>query len=344
MKKIRLMMWFLLLSLGLVPSLQAQEKEETQLFVDGITTQSEIYRDYRGNIVGTNGVAVRFGPTVLVANAVNIDENTGAVQAQGNISIQRENYLWRGEQVQYNLRSREIITGPFRAGFPPFFTGGDELASAPGEGTNRVYSAKNGYFTTDDIQNPSYRLRAEKLRIIPGQSLVAHNATLYLGHLPIFYFPYLHRRLDGIPNNFTFTPGYRSAYGGFLRSAYNWSLNDYLSGAIHLDGFQKRGVGIGPEIRYNAGEFGQGTLGGYYIHDLEPGSDPAGAPIKDDRNRITFSHRATLRTNLTATVVVNEQSDPYVVRDFFESQYRKNPQPKSFLDVDQLGPTGAWIC
>jgi len=33
--------------------------------------------------------------------------------------------------------------------------------------------------------------------------------------------------------------------------------------------------------------------------------------------------------------VVREQSDAYVVRDFFESEYRANPQPKSFLEIDQ---------
>ena len=43
-----------------------------------------------------------------------------------------------------------------------------------------------------------------------------------------------------------------------------------------------------------------------------------------------------MRTNLTATVVIDQQSDAYVVRDFFESRYRENPQPKSFLEVDQL--------
>ena len=149
------------------------------------------------------------------------------------------------------------------------------------------------------------------------------------------YFPYFHKRLDGVPNAFTVTPGYRSRYGAFLRSAYNWHLNDYLSGALNLDAYQKRGFGFGPDVRYDAGAFGKGSLSGYYIHDLEPGSDPNEAPIQSDRHRITFSHRATLRTNLTATVVVNEQSDAFVIRDFFESQYRANPQPKTFLELNQ---------
>jgi lipopolysaccharide assembly outer membrane protein LptD (OstA) len=109
-----------------------------------------------------------------------------------------------------------------------------------------------------------------------------------------------------------------------------------MRGAFDLDSYQKRGFGLGPVITYDAGQFGKGSLAGYYIHDLQPGSDPFGQDIRTDRQRINFSHRATLRTNLTATVVVHEQSDPWVVHDFFETEYRQNPQPKSFLEVNQL--------
>jgi LPS-assembly protein len=333
MNKIRVIHWLLVLCFGLAAGLHAQE-EETEWQVDGLTPESYAY--YDGNlIVGTNGIAVRYGPTVLVANTVRVDQKSGQAQAQGHVTIQRDTYLWKGEQVSYNLKTREMSASDFKAGFPPFFSGSETVTSQPGEGTNRVYTAEKAYVTTDDIQNPGYRIRAQRLKIIPGKSITAHNATLYLGHVPMMYFPYFHRRLDGVPNQFTFTPGYRSQYGPFLRSSYNWFLNDYLQGAVHLDAYQKRGVGFGPDFEYNLGQLGQGTLAGYYIQDLQPGSDPSDAPIREDRHRIDFSHRATLRTNLTATVVMHEQSDAYVTRDFWETQYRENPQPKSFFELNQ---------
>ncbi|MFO1501850.1 MAG: LPS assembly protein LptD [Verrucomicrobiota bacterium] len=333
MKKTPLIHILLFLCLAAMPILHAEEEEEAW-YVDGLTTESYAYEE--GNlIVGTNGIAVRYGPTVLVANSVRINQDTGEAEAEGNVSIQRDAYLWRGNSVAYNLKTRTMSATEFRAGFPPFFAGGKNLASEPGEGTNRVYTAKEAYVTTDDTVDPGYRIRAKSLKIVPGKSITAQGATLYLGPMPIMYFPYFRRRLDGIPNNFTFTPGYRTRYGPFLRTAYNWRLNDYLAGALNLDGFEKRGVGFGPDVDYNLGQYGQGTLSGYYIHDLESGSDATGAPIDSDRHRISFSHRGSLRTNLTATVVVREQSDPYVVRDFFEGEYRRNPQPKSFLELNQ---------
>src|SRR5205823_2209976 len=116
-----------------------------------------------GLIIGTNGVAVRYASTVLVANAVRVDQTTGQAQAEGNVSVQREGYLWKGERVNYNLKTREMSATDFRAGFAPFFAGGQGLISESGEGTNRVYTASSAYVSTDDVQNPAYRIRAKRL-------------------------------------------------------------------------------------------------------------------------------------------------------------------------------------
>src|SRR5258708_36504364 len=106
--KMRVIHLLLPLLWGFMAALCAQE-EDTELLVDGLTPQSVIYRNYRGGlIVGPNGVAVRYGPTVLVANTVSIDENSGEVQAQGGVSIQRDAYLWKGEHVGYNIKTREM--------------------------------------------------------------------------------------------------------------------------------------------------------------------------------------------------------------------------------------------
>lgn len=334
MTKNRLIHLLFPLVLGFSALLQAQE-DDGAWQVDGLTAQSAVFYD-NGLITGTNGVAVRFGPTVLAAEAVRVNQATGETQAEGNVSIQRGAFLWKGERVVYNLKTRQMVADQFRAGFPPFFTGGEHVTSLPAEGTNQVYAVRDAYVTTDDVADPGYRIRARSLRIKPGESIEAQGATLYLGPVPVMYFPYFKRRLDGVPNSLSLTPGYRSAYGPFLRSSYRWYLNPYLDGAVNLDGFQERGVGVGPDFNYTAGRYGKGTLSGYYIHDLDPDTDPTGVPIDSDRHRISFSHRGTLRTNLTATVVVREQSDAYVVRDFFESEYRQNPQPKSFLELQQL--------
>ena len=53
-----------------------------------------------------------------------------------------------------------------------------------------------------------------------------------------------------------------------------------------------------------------------------------GLAIRTYRRRVNFSHQATLNTHLAAKVAVREQSDAQFLRDFFESEYHRDPQPR----------------
>src|SRR5690349_14058521 len=119
--KMRLIHLLLPLVFGWAAGLHAQEEEKW--IIEGITQESYAYYD-NGITVGTNGIAVRYNGSVLVANAVRVDQSTGQAQAEGNVSIQREGYLWKGERVNYNMKTREMSATDFKAGFAPFFAGG----------------------------------------------------------------------------------------------------------------------------------------------------------------------------------------------------------------------------
>ena len=189
------------------------------------------------------------------------------------------------------------------------------------------------------MANPDYRVRARSIRVSPGRYIEARDATLYLGEVPVFYYPYYRRSLDRHPNNWVLTPGYRSRYGPYLLGAYHWYFSDDFAVTFHIDYRQRRGVGLGPDFNYDAGKLGKGKFESYYTHDDDPtAGGQTNVTTKSNRQRIRFSHEVSLRTNLTAKVVVREQGDPYVIRDFFESEYRRNTQPSSFLEVNQLWP------
>jgi hypothetical protein len=100
----------------------------------------------------------------------------------------------------------------------------------------------------------------------------------------------------------------------------------------------RRGIGFGPDVHYDVRSLGRGEFKYYYTFDTEPGLDPTGAPLRDYRSRFFFTHQTTLRTNLDVKLVARKQSDVFMVRDFFETEYRKNIQPGSFLEVNQVWP------
>ena len=280
-----------------------------------------------------NGVVIKYGPTVLTADTVQIDRQSGETYAQGNVILQRETgQLWRGDRLTYNFKTRVISGQNFRAGQRPYFIGGESLLTNP---TNGSDMATNAFFTTDDHPEPNYRIQARQIIVIPGQSIEARDAVAYLGPVPVMYFPYFRRDLTRHPNNFEFLPGYRSTWGPFLLSSYNWYWNERLDGAVHLDLRGKRGVAGGPDFHWNDPTFGEGLFRYYYAHDEDPKQRPGYEKPGANRQRIYFGEQLNIRTNLTVRGVVSYQNDPSVVRDFFESEYQDNVQPKSFVEANQ---------
>ncbi|MBI3880144.1 MAG: LPS-assembly protein LptD, partial [Verrucomicrobia bacterium] len=297
--------------------------------------RGEVSYDARtGLATATNGAVVHYGAMLLTADWATLNQETGDVQAYGHVFLQREKELWRGEHLLFNFKTRHMEGEEFRTGANPYLAQGKGLSANP---TNHYYTATGALVTTDDISNPGYYIRGKRMTIVPNDYIDIEDAVLYLGNVPVFYYPRLRRHLGRHANNFEFTPGYRSTYGPFLLTTLNsyWSTN--LSTDFHLDERIKRGVGLGLGADYDLGSAGQGRVEYYYTHDLAPGTNIFGAdPIRKNRDRFKLNHDIDLATNFTAKVGVNYQRDPQIIRDFFEGEYQKNLQPASFLEVQKL--------
>lgn len=206
-------------------------------------------------------------------------------------------------------------------------------------GTNRVVSMTQGYITTDDLAKPGYRIQARSLTIREDRRVIARDAVLYVGNTPVFWFPYYTRRLGDHRTRWILTPGYQSRYGAYLRAAYEFNIATNVLAAVNIDPYTRRGVGLGPDLTYDLDALGHGALRGYWIADQRPGHDPiTHEEIDIQRERISFNHQVTLRPGLTGTAVLRQQSDRWIIRDFFEDEYRRHPQPDSFAEVQQAWP------
>jgi LPS-assembly protein len=96
-------------------------------------------------------------------------------------------------------------------------------------------------------------------------------------------------------------------------------------------------VGVGPDLKWRLPKYGEGMFRGYYANDLDPNEDrPPGVQVDEDRYRLWFGHQVHVNSNLSVRGVARYQSDAYIIRDFFESEYRRNVQPSTFLEVNQL--------
>jgi LPS-assembly protein len=287
---------------------------------------------------GTNGIFINYNGSILTADSVSVDQSTGWGIADGNVRIQQGDEIWVGDHMRYNFRTREMISENFRTGKSPVYMEGMGLHGniASNRTERSTYAATNGFITTDDVHSPEFKIRASRMIIIPNQKIEAWNAVLYVDGVPVFYLPYYSRNLGPHANNFDFVPGYRSSYGPFVLGSYTWYLNNELNGKFHLDYRQRRGPGVGPDFNYNLGRWGEGTLKYYYTHDDDPSTNIINAPVFENRQRVYFTYLAEPYTNLEVRSLVRYQSDAGVLRDFFEGEYRQDPQPDTIIEADKL--------
>ena len=272
----------------------------------------------------------------VIADKGQLIQKTGEVFAEGNVSLQSEDRVFTSDRLFYNFRTRSMQTDNFRAGQAPFFVEGTNIK---GDATKNEYSAEDVWLTTDDRSDPLLKIRTRSLSISPGKFIEARGATLYAGNVPVFYFPYYRRRLDQPPNHWSITPGYRSRYGMFFEGTYNWHLSDRLNGAARLDYRTLRGLAGGLDVNYDFGQAGQGDASVYILDDRDPQSGAGSRSgsteftTRTDRHRLSLYHSVNVQTNLTAKLLLQDQSDPFMNRDFFESDFRRNPQPASHVEI-----------
>jgi LPS-assembly protein len=306
--------------------------------VHGLDSQSWFETRGDTNFFYQGGVATNPSAVVTFDRAMEV-ESTGELTAEGDVTILDHGHIWRGTNFIYNLKTGEVRAGWFKTTQAPYSISGHEMGGV----SNKVQTATNAVISTDDYQKPIFTMRAKTITIAPGDYIEAHQATLYLGKVPVFYYPYYRKSLKANPDNFEFAPGYRSIFGPYLLSAYNWyGSNGYglgmVDGTLHLDERERRGLAGGPDFALHMGNWGEAAFRYYYAHDVDPQADGIGAPhLGENRQRGQFYYEDYHYSNVTAKVVANYESDPLVIRDFYLGEYNQNVEPASFGEVTALG-------
>ena len=199
----------LLLTVALFPlavaAQDAAEKIEVMAlshFIQG-SVEGSLEFEPGGTIVGTNGIIAKYKGASLSADNATVDTKTGEVLADGHVRIESGDMLWVGDHVRYNFKTHQMESEQFRTGKAPVFAGGSQLT---GDRDANIYTATNAFVTTDDISDPAVRVRASRMKVMPGDSIEMWNAVVLVHGVPMFYFPYYHRTLGPHANHFTFKP------------------------------------------------------------------------------------------------------------------------------------------
>lgn len=295
------------------------------------------YESGKRLLTGKGRVVVMRGADLLRADHVTFRTDTQDALARGNVVLERTGSMWRGEQLKYNFNTRLGDFGSFEYFTDPYYIRAEESRQV----TSNEFVMKKAVFTTCEGDRPLVYMKMREARIIDDIRLRARGVWIFLGPLPIFYTPYLAKRLDSM--GWEFIPGRSGRSGYFLLSAYTFPLTTNLLSTTHIDYRSERGWAGGQDFRWGrSGTTPRGLLTGYYADDQKPFKDDEeeeqwGELVDNDRYRLRLSDIRSFSARDYIITEVNYLGDPRVIEDFFNEEFRMQSQPENRVSLIHRG-------
>jgi len=155
----------------------AAQEEQVVVEADQI-----VYDQAAQRIDATGNVRVRYRGVIVRADRAVMDLAAQRLQATGNVVLTDEQgRTMRGQTLIYDFRARRAELSPAATTIDGVNVRSERIVAEPerilGEGAT---------FTTCDPDRPAYRITATQVEVIPGERLVAHRASLWLGSVRLF--------------------------------------------------------------------------------------------------------------------------------------------------------------
>lgn len=183
-------------------------------------------------IVLTGGVRISVtrgsSKTTILADLVNYNRETDMIYAEGNVQLDQTGSKAGGEKVSAKslLFNTATLEGVFDNG-RVVQTQSDALnlpsgstlnvaSSIFGRDSGGTIAFKNGELTFCDDDDPHWKIRARRIWLLPGGEFAFFSALLYVGHVPLLYFPAFYYPKDELIFNPAF--GYRNREGYYINT------------------------------------------------------------------------------------------------------------------------------
>ncbi|MGI8889493.1 MAG: LPS-assembly protein LptD [Chthoniobacterales bacterium] len=292
-----------------------------------------------GLATARDDVAIHFGDTDIYTDFAQYDTKKHTIFLKGNVRIYRGISLYLGEQATYDLDTKAINADNMRSGTYPYLISGKTVTSA----SDDQYTIKNGSFTTHDSEHPDFHINAQSVRIYENDRAILKNTTLYIGKVPIFWWPYLYQSLDR-SFSYSIAPAFLTSWGPSLLGQITFPIGEQITSTVKFDYRTRRGeaVGFDTEYRYGKDKESLAKFRSYFLQDQNPDLNRTSLPrngTPTSRYLLSLQDRTKINDGLEATVDVTKLSDAFILQDFFPNEFRINPEPDN---VVALTKTTSW--
>jgi len=238
-----------------------------------VRIRADMFRyDRRTHVLtATGNVVLVYQDITIRAASLVADLGTGEVTAEGDIRLEVAGQAVRGTVLTYNLTTRigtlhdaeTAYTGPLVVG--PITLRAERLEGDP----QRFATARRGFATTCDPDDPLVFFTADEVSVIVGDKIVGRRVSVWIGDRRLFTLPYFIIFLrERQQTRLVPVVGYSDAEGWFLKTSYSYFLSTQSYGFVHADWMERLGVGTGVDHYYQFGG-GRGSAFLYRLADRQ---------------------------------------------------------------------------
>lgn len=297
---------------------ETSQLREGEVTLSGGTVASQGYRRMRGDEV----VVDRIEETVIIS---------------GNVTLREPGVMLSGDRAEVDSKTGEasITQGEF-VFHREHMHGSASLLERDSEGKITLHDSTVSYCAPED---DDWAVRADQLDIDLEEGLgTAHDATIELGGVPIFYTPWLRFPLDDRRRTGFLWPDFgNDSTGGLDITApiyFNLAPNyDALYSPRYIE---ERGLNHGLQLRYLSPLAGMWSVGGAYMSSDDRYENQVGPSLSSDRWLGVVRQNAVFAGRWRSRIDFSKASDVDYIKDLdtanLDSQRRTSLLQLASLD------------
>ena len=327
-----------------LPTFKIDKESKEPVVINGDTVE---YSDSGKTAVANGNVVITYQEVKLTCKKAVFHVDTKEISAEGDVKLMQGNNYLNGEHIVYNVETKSGTVVKPDVFIEPTYYGAGEKAEKLDE---NHYYIKQGYVTTCNLEKPHYRVQAKQLNVYLNDKVTANNILVFVGDVPIFYFPYLSIPLNDHRPPVTVQPGHNSDWGYYLLTSWKYYLNEKVKGRINIDYRELRDFAYGISTNYDTDNYGAGVFRFNYFDERQKhiwstrpeqvGDTPKGQEI--DRYRAQLRHKWQMDPATVGIMEFNKMSDANVIRDYYIRDFQKdmvNGNYASVIRTDQYYTT-----
>jgi len=301
-----------------------------------------------GEYLLTDEVDFRYGTAHLLADTVHYSESERKVTAEGNVVIELGASQVSGDRAEVSLDSDYAVIDRARAYIEPdIIVDAQRMERLEGE----TFKITSGTMTSCTQPTPYWSFYVGSAIIHVGHYAHLRNAVLRIGHVPIFWSPYLAVPVKEDRSAGLLFPhfGFTGKRGIFLSNALYVPMGRSVDSTLQIDSYngavsgnieELPQTGFGLETRFVPSVNGSGTLTAYFLREKLK-LDRHGEEVHRDRYHLRLNHTQRLPAGFKLLVDIDTVSDLNYFIDF-EREVRYSSTPTVFSQIDLSRQTGPY--